>query len=97
MPSIAEKDKNAWIPVVEIMDKGPEIKSRGTQTTGLFYPSSRSLNKTMDAQVSKQVVYSQSRGRIPQLQDYSPGKGEEGQRISVLLPTITYWYYNIHS
>lgn len=83
MPSIAEMDKNAWIPVVEIMDTGPEMKSRGTQTAGLFYPSSRCINKAIDAQVSKQVVYSQARDRIPQLQDYSPGKGEEGHGVVI--------------
>lgn len=76
MPAIAEKDKNAWIPVVEIEDKGPELKTQSTQTAGIFYPSSRTLNKAQESQHIKRAVHAQSRDRLPLLQDHSPGRGE---------------------
>ena len=79
MPAIAEKDKNAWIPVVEIEDKGPELKTQGTQTVGIFYPSSRTLNKAQESQHIKRAVHAQARDRVPVLQEYSPGRGEHAQ------------------
>ena len=76
MPAIAEKDKNAWIPVVEIEDKGPELRTLGTQTVGIFYPSSRTLHKTQESQSITMAVHAGARDRLPLLKEYSPGKGQ---------------------
>ncbi len=76
MPAIAERDKNTWIPVVEIADKGPELSTVGTQTAGIFYPSSTSLHQAEQRTSTKKTVYANTRDRLPQLQQHSPGNGE---------------------
>ena len=77
MPTGSEFDRNAWIPVVELEDRGPEVHSRGTQTHGLFYPSSRSLGVRKSVEQARKTIHSLSRDLIPRVHSFSPGKGEE--------------------
>ncbi len=76
MPSHAEVDKEAWIPVVEIADRGPELKTIGTQTQGIFFPSARTIGNQKGSEFMKKVMLLTTQDRRPKLQSYSPGKGE---------------------
>ena len=75
MPANIEVDKEAWIPVVEIEDKGPVLRNIGTQTQGLFFPSSRTIGNQKGSEFMKKVMFLTSQDRKPKLQNYSPGKG----------------------
>ena len=75
MPTTVEMPRNAWIPVVVVDDKGPELVSRSTQTQGIFYPSSQTISKTKGTEFSQITIKASSRDRVPKLDTYSPGKG----------------------
>ncbi len=75
MPATVELDKNAWIPVVEIADRGPEVDTHATQTDGIFYPSARTIANQKGAEFIKKMIHISARDRLPKLQSYSPGKG----------------------
>ena len=75
MPAGVELDKNEWIPVVEVEHKGPEFKSAGTQTHGIFYPSARTIANQKGKEFSKKLIHVAARDRVPLLHSYSPGKG----------------------
>ena len=77
MPVDVELDKNAWIPVVEIEDKGPEMKTLGTQTDGIFYPSARTIGNLKGSEFMKKMIHITARDRLPKLHTYSPGKGTD--------------------
>ena len=69
-------DKNAWIPVLDIADKGPEVKSCAIQTDGIFYPSSRTIDNQKGSDFMKKMISLTGGDRLPKLQSCSPGKGE---------------------
>ncbi len=75
MPAHVELDKNAWIPVVEIADRGPELKTLGTQTDGIFYPSARTIGYQKGSEFAKKIIHVSARDRLPKLHSYSAGKG----------------------
>ena len=75
MPATVELDKNAWIPVVEIADRGTETGTHATQTDGIFYPSSRTITNQKGAEFIKKMIHISARDRLPKLQSHSPGKG----------------------
>ena len=75
MPAGVELDKNEWIPVVEVEHKGPEFKTIGTQTHGIFYPSARTITNQKGKEFNKKMIHISARDRLPQLHSYSPGKG----------------------
>ena len=76
MPASVEMDKNAWVPVVEIEDVGPEMVTRETQTEGLFYPSARTIAGMRKAELLQKTIQISTMDRIPKLHTYSPGKGK---------------------
>ena len=76
MPAGVEMDKNAWVPVVEIEDVGPEMVTRETQTEGLFYPSARTIAGMRKAELLQKTIQISTMDRIPKLHTYSPGKGK---------------------
>ena len=75
MPAGVELDKNEWIPVVEVEHKGPEFKTLGTQTHGIFYPSARTITDQKGKEFNKKMIHVTARDRLPQLHSCSPGKG----------------------
>ena len=75
MPAGVELDKNEWIPVVEVEHKGPEFRTLGTQTHGIFYPSARTITDQKGKEFNKKMIHVTARDRLPQLHSYSPGKG----------------------
>ena len=91
MPVNTELDKNAWVPVVEIEDTGPELRTFGTQTDGLFYPSSRTISKQKGVELSKMILQTSARDRVPKLHSYSPGRG---MRVFAISPACTHAYTN---
>ena len=76
MPASVEVDKNAWIPVVEMADRGPETSSSATQTDGIFYPSATTIGNKKGAEFIKKMITVTSRDRLPKLHTFSPGKGK---------------------
>ena len=76
MPAGVELDKNEWIPVVEVEHKGPEFKSIGTQTKGIFYPSARTITNQKGKEFTKKLIHASARDRMQQLHGYSPGRGQ---------------------
>ena len=77
MPAGVELDKNEWIPVVEIEHRGPEFKTIGTQTHGIFYPSARTITDQKGKEFTKKMIHVSARDRVPQLHSHSPGRGEQ--------------------
>ena len=75
MPANMELDKNVWVPIVEIADKGPEMKTKGAQTDGIFYPSARTIGNMKGSEFMKKMIHASARDRLPKLHNYSPGKG----------------------
>ena len=89
-------EPNRWIPVTDrvvpkdskgIMAK-PGIKSRSTQTQGLFYPSAKSLSTKVLSEVHKQQNKSASLDRTKHLTEFSPGKGVCTCSIAVVSQTV---------
>ena len=76
MPAGVELDKNEWIPVVEVEHRGPEFKTIGTQTVGLFYPSARTITNQKGKEFTRKLVHVAARDRVPILHSFSPGKGQ---------------------
>lgn len=76
MPAHVDLDNNAWVPVLEIADKIPEVKTCTTQTDGIFYPSSRTIGNQKGSEFVKKIIHMTARDRVPKLQKCSPGKGE---------------------
>lgn len=76
MPASVEVEKDAWIPVVEMADRGPETKPAATQTDGIFYPSAQTLSKKKGTEFIKKMIHISARDRLPKLHSFSPGKGK---------------------
>jgi hypothetical protein len=76
MPATVDLDKDAWVPVVEIADKGPETCTAATQTDGIYYPSARTIGNQKGSEFIKKMIHISARDRVPKLQGYSPGKGQ---------------------
>ena len=68
--------KSSWIPVVELEYEGPVVKTQGTQTQGIFYPSARTITGSKGAESTSKAIRVVSRDHLPKLDTYSPGKGE---------------------
>ena len=76
MPATVDLDKDAWVPVVEIADRGPETCTAATQTDGIYYPSARTIGNQKGSEFIKKMIHISAWDRLPKLQGYSPGKGQ---------------------
>lgn len=65
-------DTSGWVPLLDTTVEGLVTSDASTQTEGLFYPSSRTISKTMAA---TEVVLTSWSAKRPQTGAYSPGRG----------------------
>ena len=63
-----------WIPV-DVPRLSCETANQATQTGGLFYPSSTSLNKQQKLEADERARMGHLRDRKPALGAVSPGRG----------------------
>ena len=83
MPKGTKFDHCKWVPIADVdiptEDKcvlaQPYIKSQGTQTQGLFYPSAKSITAKKYTEAWQKLIKTSSKDRVLELSAYSPGKG----------------------
>lgn len=79
----ANVEEDKWVPLTDRTipreEKGitakPPIRSTGTQTQGLFYPSASTIAEKMRTEALKDLTKTASTDRIQPLSGFSPGKG----------------------
>ena len=64
-------DSGGWVPLLDTTNEGPVTCDAATQTEGIFYPSSRTINKAMAA---TEAVIAWTNVKKPS-GTYSPGRG----------------------
>ena len=66
-----------WLPVSTPLGMPPKPSNTiATQTVGLFYPSTRGIEKEKEKEAEKMAFEKQMRDRRPLLTAVSPGKGD---------------------
>lgn len=65
-------DSGGWVPLLDTTNEGPATCDAATQTEGIFYPSSRTINKAMAA--TEAVLTTWTTVKKPS-GTYSPGRG----------------------
>lgn len=75
-------DSGGWVPLLDTTDEGPVTCNASTQTEGIFYPSSRTINKAMAA---TEAVLTSWTMKKPHSGTYSPGRGKMYDRAKSLL------------
>ena len=65
-----------WLPVSSLLGVPPKpCNTIATQTVGLFYPSTKGMEKDKEREEEKLAYEKQMRDRRPLLTAVSPGKG----------------------